>query len=115
MAAALTAMRAAYARLGFENDAATMITDDQELDSVEELQILTDAEVENLCKVLRRPGGTISNPNAANQGQPAQIPNPGIQVSLRAENNLKLGCFYIRHCVRTSRACTPALLTMCYS
>jgi len=35
----------------------TTITDEQEIDSISELLNLDDGNVENLCKVLRRPGG----------------------------------------------------------
>ena len=90
------AMRSAFQRLGFSIEAATRITDTQGIDSVEELQLLTDSDVENLCKALKRPGGTI-------QVAGANQPDPGVQVSLRAETNLKLACYFLRHRIRTSR------------
>lgn len=108
----LPALRTALTRIGFTNDAAVFITDAQGLGELAEFQILTDSEVENLCKVTRRPGGTIPNPNVANAGQPGEIPNPGIPVSLRAENNLKLMCYFLRHKERTSRAVTAADVTL---
>lgn len=92
-------MRSALERLGFSADAATAVCDQQDIDELDELKVLTDKEVENLCKVVRRPGGTIADP--ANPGQ--LIPNPGHQVSMRAENNLKLACYYVRHQERVSR------------
>ena len=106
------AMRAAYQRLGFSANAATRITDDQQIDSLGELKLLTDGEIENLCKVLRRPGGTIPNPQAATAGQPPRIPNPGEQVSLRAENNLKLASYYLKHQERVSRTPAAADITL---
>ncbi len=102
------AMRAAFTRLGFSNQAALTIVNDQGINSVEELSILTDHEVETLCKVVRRPGGQIANPNAGEAGQPDNIPNPGINVPLRAENNMKLAAYYCRFREKTSRATTPA-------
>ena len=48
---------------------------------MEELNILTDGEIENLCKFIRMPGGINPITN---------VDNLGIQVSLSAENNLKL-------------------------
>jgi hypothetical protein len=105
------AMRTAMIRLGFSNPAAHAIVDDQGIDTIPELALLTDDEVENLCKVIRRPGGTINNPNAA-AGQPAVIPNPGIPVTLRAENNLKLGCYLSQYNAKVSREVTPATLTL---
>ena len=47
---------------------------------MEELDILTDEDIKNLCKVIRRPGGINPITNVANLE---------IQVSLRAEHNLK--------------------------
>ena len=97
------AMRQALVRLGFTQDAANAITQDQGIDSMEELKTLKDSEVKDLCDVVRKPGGTIPNPNAAVAGQPATIRDPGIKVSLRAEGNLKLTCYWLRHLARTSR------------
>jgi hypothetical protein len=53
------AIRTALTWLGFSNQAATFITDAQELNDLDEYALLTDDEVENLCKVIRKPGGTI--------------------------------------------------------
>ena len=100
--AELQALREALQRIGFSEEASEYITDDQGLDEVEEFRILSDDEVENLCKNTRRPGGIIDNPNRG-RNNPASIPNPGIPVSLKAENNLKLMCYYIRHQDRISR------------
>ena len=110
MAAAAT--RTALGRLGFNNAAALRITDQQDLIDLDEFQLLTDAEVGNLCKVLRKPGGQIPNPDAGNAGAPAMIYDPGVSVSLRAENNLKLACYWLRHNVRVSRDATPAMITL---
>ena len=54
--AAAAAIRAAYGSLGFTNAAATAITDQQDIDFVEELELLSDEETESLCKAIRRPG-----------------------------------------------------------
>lgn len=106
--AAVAAIRAALGRLGFTANAAQFITDQQGLDDLDEFAILTDAEVESLCKVVRHPGGTVPNPQA---GQPP-IANPGIAVPQRAENNLKLACYWIRYRQRTSRPYTAAAITL---
>ena len=105
-------MHQAYVRLGFSQAAAVAITDAQDISSIEELRILTNDEIDNLCKVIRRPGGTVPNPNAAMAGQLPTIPNPGIPVSLRAENNLTLAAFWLRHQVRVARDVEPADLTL---
>lgn len=109
--AELAALRTALQRIGFSDQASAAITDAQGMDSLDEFRVLTDDEVEDLCKVVRRPGGTIDNPNAAVAGQPARIPNPGIAVSMRATNNLKLMCYFLRYKERTSRDVTAADIT----
>ena len=125
--AQVNAIRTALGRLGFSNEAANYITSNQNgqgMNSLAEFAVLTDDEVENLCKVVRRPGGMMQNPNAAAPpgadaaaaaaaaAQPAQIPNPGLAVTLRAENNLKLACYFLRYKERTSRAVTADMITL---
>jgi hypothetical protein len=82
------------------------------MDDLDEFALLTDDEVENMCKVVRKPGGTIENLNADVAGQPPAIPNPGIAVTLHAENNLKLACYFLWYKKRTSRMVTPADITL---
>ena len=88
---ALNALCSALDHLGF--------TDQQGLDTLDIFHPLTDDEVENLIKVTRCPGGTIPNPAPVEAGAPAfpLIPNPGIPVSLHAENNLQLMYYLLRH------------------
>jgi len=57
--AELQEIREALQRIGFSEEASEYITDNQGLDEVEEFRILSDDEVENLCKNTRRPGGII--------------------------------------------------------
>ena len=57
-----------------------LVTDEQGIDTLTEVRNMEDANVENLCKVLRRPG--VQNTSG--------IPDPGVKVSVRAEENLKL-------------------------
>ena len=103
------AVRTALIRIGFVEAAAQALTDDQGIDSLDEIRILSDDDIANLCKLLRRPGGVVLGAvNAA--GNP--VPNPGIQVSARAETNLKLTAFYLRHKVRTGRVVAPADVTL---
>ena len=71
----VVALRSAYVGIGFFAEAALVITDEHGIDCMEELDILTDGEIKNLCKVVRRPGGINPITNIANLG---------IQVSLRA-------------------------------
>src|SRR4051794_27085194 len=97
----------ALGRIGFTNDAATAITTVQGIDSLEELELLNNHEVENFCKVLCRPRGQA--PSVAG-GQPQ--PNLGISVSLKAENNLKLACYQLQYKTRTSRPTAAVDITL---
>ena len=91
--AGVVAMRAMFERMGFTNTAAILLTDEQGIDALLEVRNLEDANIENLCKVLRRPGGQNTSGN----------PDPGVKVSVRAEENLKLASYYCRHQERVSR------------
>ena len=79
---------------------------------MEEIRILTDDEIVNLGKLLRRPGGTIPGVAAAAGAVAPAVPNPGIQVNARAETKLKLLSFYLRHQARINRTTTPADVTL---
>ena len=80
------------------------------MNSLAEFAVLTDDEVKNLSKVCR-PGGMMQNPNAA-APPAAQIPNPGLAVTLHAENNLKLACYFLRYKEHTSRVVTADMITL---
>jgi hypothetical protein len=113
--AALAALRTALARVGFTAPVAINITDVENIDSLEELKLLSSDDVETLCKTLRSPGGLVNNPNAGIAGQPPQIRNPGRHVSARAEKNMKLTTYFLRHqdhCSRTAQAADITLLNI---
>ena len=93
---------------------AFIITDAQGADTIDELGFLKDSEAVNLCRVLLgRPDGLIPNDAAGiAAGGPASFTNPaGMTVSLRAENNLKLACYYFCHRIRVSHTTTPVDIT----
>ena len=75
--AEVVALCATLTRLGFSAKAAEFITDDQGLGTLDELKLLTNDEIESLCKVVWRPGGPAPNPNAGDPGQPATLLNLG--------------------------------------
>ena len=107
------AMRAAFGRLGLTDQASQAIVGDQGINNINEIKILRDAEIENLCKVVRRPGGMVANnANAITGGGPAEIPNAGLQVSMRAENNLKLAAYYLWFREKISRPTAAADITL---
>ena len=107
--AQVAALRQAYVRLGFTNLAAHAITDDQQIDTIAELSLLQDDDIETLCKVVRRPGGTIPNPVG---DEPQLVPDPGVPISLRAETNLKLAAYWVRHQGRISREPSAVNITL---
>ena len=109
--AAVTAIRTALGYLGFTGAAQIFITDAQGLNTLEEFRILTDSKVESLVKVIRRPGGTIADP-APGAAPDIHILNPGVTVSLRAEYNLKLTCYFLRHKHKTSCTVTTNDITL---
>ena len=111
MAAAI-AFRNALQLLGFSTNAAVYITGTEDIDSMEELEILEDKDIHNLCDSVRNPGGLIANPNAGGDGQAAQIRNPGIPVSTRAETNLKQAAYYLRHQRRIGRTADAGNITL---
>ncbi|KAI2505609.1 hypothetical protein MHU86_8851 [Fragilaria crotonensis] len=100
-------MRGVMTRIGFSEAAAQALVEEQGMNELEEIRLLSDDEVESLCKVIRRPGGTIPNPAG---GPP--IPAPGVQVNQRAEGHLKLLAFYLRHQERVSRPVNAPDLTL---
>jgi len=91
-------MHAALCRLGFSAQAASDIIGEQGIDTLEELRVLDDKEVESLCKVVRKPGGTSTM--------------TGTVVSLRAEANLKMAVYYLKYLERTSRPADTNNITL---
>lgn len=69
MAAIAAMMRTMFTRIGFSAATAqASIVDDQEggVDNLAEVKLLTDDNIESLCKVLHRPGGTVPRAGADN-------------------------------------------------
>jgi len=100
--AGTVAMRSMFERIGFTSAAAPLLTDEQGIESLTKILNMKDTNIENLCKVLRRPGGQNDSDN----------PDPGVKVSARAEENLKLAAFYSRHQERVSRQLDIASITL---
>lgn len=66
---------------------------DEGLEALDDFIEFDDSGITNLCASVRKPGGTIANPQAADPGQPAVIPNPGFSLSAICEKRLKLACY----------------------
>jgi hypothetical protein len=104
----MAAIRSLYTRMGFSVAAAQSMVDEQGLTSLDDIKVLTDQRVEALCKVICRPGGREANVAPGDPG----AANLGIQVSLKAENNLMLAAYWLRHQDRVSRVPNPANVTL---
>ena len=99
-------MRQLFQRMMFTQEASAALTDQQGLNSLGELRMLTDDECTTICKTLKRPGGTIDD------GHGNAINNPGHSVSLVAEKNLKLAVYYLKHQERCSTVAIYANVTL---
>ena len=97
-------MRQAFQRLGRTAAAAMAIVDEQEINSIEVLRFLMDADVETLCHNIKRPGGVAA--------APAGGANLGHMISQRAQKNINLEAYWLRHSERISRVCQPADITV---
>ena len=106
---AATAIGTMLTRLGFSDRAAQYMARDGGLDSIDELVYLDDDDVENAVKKCVRPGGTITTGTGSTAVTAPDLGNP---VSIRAEANLKLCVFYLRHRLRVGRTTTPAGVTL---
>ena len=96
----------ALVRLGFQiNGAAASIVDanGQDLNNLDDFVVMDDDMVRRLCDTLRRPGGI----DVANNQ-----PDRGVPVSVKAETNLKLMCFYLRYMRDVQRPVTPNMITL---
>jgi hypothetical protein len=112
-----TTMREIFARQGFTPGAAASLDgNDHGINTLEEVVSLNDKDIDSLVKQLRRPGGMIARPmiiGEAAQGNPVLlVANPGHSVSIRAETNLKLAVFYLRHQAWTSIIVEPARVAL---
>ena len=105
----ITVMNSIYQRLGFTVEASNLLSRAQGMNGIDDLSLLTDTEVDTLCKLVCLPGGMLLNP-AGRAG--AQMSAPGCAISMRAIMNLKLACYCVHHQTRTSRICTPVNVTV---
>jgi hypothetical protein len=85
--------------------------------------MLTDDDIADICTNIRKPGGTVVNPDHDSSnpvaGDHATIPNPGNPVDHLVEKRLKMLRYYCYHMQRIQRpfviaAATLAVLTGCY-
>ena len=73
---ALVAITNLFGLLGFSLVACDVPINVQYIDSLDELSILEDEKIENLCKLVCHPGGMMINPNVGAVGEPLEISAP---------------------------------------
>ena len=76
-----------YIQLRFSSKAAMLLVREQGLDNPYRLRVLMDKNVDDICNVMRKPGKKNAN----------RTPNRGLQVSVIAQENLKLAAFLFHH------------------
>ena len=76
-----------YIWLGFSPKAAKLLVSKQGLDRHDRPRVLTDKSFDDICNVVRKPGGKNAD----------GTPNRGQQVSMIAQENLKLAIFLFHH------------------
>jgi hypothetical protein len=76
---------------------------DQGLDDFDHFLGFSEEDIEQICANVRKPGGTIANPDAGEDGQPARIPNPGHPIGYLHEKRLKQLCYERNQLVRVQR------------
>ena len=76
-----------YLQLEFSSEVARLLVREQGLDSPERLRVLTDNNLDDICNVMRKPGSKSAD----------GMPNSGQQVSVIAQENLKLAVFLFHH------------------
>ena len=76
-----------YLQLRLSPEAARLLIIEQRLGSPERLRVLRDKNVDDICNVMRKPGGKNAD----------GMPDRGQQVSLIAQENLKLAVFLFHH------------------
>jgi hypothetical protein len=89
----------------------------QGLGTIGDFSALLESDIEDVCRIIRRPGGTVPNPafGIAGRGVPPQppvLPNPGLQIGHLHEKRLKMVRYFVFHLQRIQRPFDPAIATM---
>jgi hypothetical protein len=106
----VTAIATILERLGFTRESEGYMTRACNVDSLDEVKWMDgEDDVENMIKWVNLPGGTFAVGSGADA---VKTTNVGLQVSLRAENNLKLCVYFLKHMERVQRVPTAASITL---
>jgi hypothetical protein len=106
----VTSIEKILERIGFTREAAGYMTRTCKVDSLDEVKWMDgEDDVENMIKWVNRPGGTFTVVYGADA---VTTPNVGLQVSLCAENNLKLCVYFLKHMERVQCVHIAASITL---
>ena len=103
-------MKALFQQIGFSQGAFDYMVTKQGIDSMAQLDNLNEETVTGLCKLCRKPGGTVgvgalpargynAAAAAAVNAPPPNFTNPRNPVPMLKELNLKIVIFLVKHCI----------------
>jgi hypothetical protein len=106
----VTAIAKILESLGLTRETAGYTTQACNVDSLDEVKWMDgEDDVENMIKRVNHPVGTDTFIDGTEALTPTTV---GLQVSLRAENNLKLCVYYLKHMERVHHVPTSACITL---
>jgi hypothetical protein len=85
---------------------------EQGLISFESFIGLESDDLTTIAMNIRKPGGTIQNPNEARREEIPSIPNPGISIGFVSVRRLEYLRFYVHHCIRVQRPLIAAEMSV---
>jgi hypothetical protein len=87
--------------IGITTQATRAALNQQGIQSFDDFLTLTEKDISEICTNLRKPGGTVPNPDHDPQnpvvGVPATLPSPGISLGHLYEKRLKMLRYYALH------------------
>ena len=104
-----------FLELKFKPAAAKALIEDQDVNSMGTLREMSEDQITNLCKIIRRPGGSVQQPLAGigrNANRTQQVAAYGAPIAMIHEENLKLARFYLKFKEMTSRTVEPEEVTV---
>ena len=75
------------------------------------LASMTAKDIDQVCKNMRAPGGTVPNQQAG-ANQPASVPNRGVTLGFMREKRIKQLHYYVHHQARVQRRFSVAAATI---
>jgi hypothetical protein len=101
-----------FLELGIKTAAAKALVQDQDINSMKSLRDMSEDRVTTLCKVIRRPGGSIEQTLVGRANRTQQVAAYGAPITMIAEYNLQLASFYLKYKAMTSRTVEPEEVTV---